>query len=719
MSLRTMERLLIAGSLLLGVTAMGCGDDDDPPSDDSGMDAGEPPQDAGTDARTDARVDSGSDATTGGPSITCGSNSCTGTVIANNPVRPCCVEETDGCGLEAEDIKKASPASPFTGCVPKDVASASASTYCGEFFDQIEPEGDHENGGLDIKSGARYAVFEGCCLSTGECGANITVPRGADAELNSHLGCVSFARLRDAFDAQSEGEDEAPLPDHLPFCNPENGEPPTMGTVPGVGKYVCGCGEGNLYVEGEGLPCLNNLPPAVCGDADPLAADMAKIPEFICGCTANSKLPCLRNLDAATCGNKAIDATSPELAAIPEFICGCTADSKLPCMPNVESTVCGGKAITADSPELNDLPAFICGAVGLTTPPSLPVMPNVEVSICGKKAITADSVELDAIPQFICGRTNNPQAAVLPTMANVDVAVCGKKVMTADSAELNSIPVFTCGAVNNPDTSSLPKLRNVDTAICGKLAVTTGSPFLANVPKFLCGCTNNNAKELGCLRNVEAAVCGAATPIAQVLALVPEFVCGCGLETKDAGVLKLCMSFVDSATCGTKNTVVRDQGTATALDDCLEGVPEYATGCGEEVNTPPVNNPNCLPRAPAGILGCIDIPQQTPALPRVPEYVCGCGNAPTDVAQPFPAYPCLSRVHTTICGAVPISASAQVAGVTNNVCGCGEGQSTASGCVKNVADTICGAIPVCAQCPGGTTCVDTNSDGIGNTCAPP
>jgi hypothetical protein len=736
MSLRTMERLLIAGSLLLGVAAVGCGDDDDPPGED-GMDAGEPPEDSGTDARTDARVDSGSDANTGGPSITCGSNSCTGTVIANNTVRPCCVEET-GCGLEAEDIKKASPSSPFTGCVPKDVAAASASTYCGEFFDQIEPEGDHENGGLDIKSGNRYAVFEGCCLPSGECGANITVPRGADAELNSHLGCVSFARLRDAFESQSGGEED-PLPDHLPFCNPENGEAPTMGTVPGVAKFVCGCGAGNLYVEGQGLPCLNNLPPTVCGAADPTDEEIAMLPEFVCGCTANSKLPCLRNLDAATCGTKAIDATSPELAAIPEFVCGCTADSKLPCMLNVESSVCGTKAITADSAELNDLPVFICGAVGLTTPSALPTMPNVEANICGKKAITADSAELDAIPQFICGRINNPQAAVLPTMAGVDVAVCGKKVMTADSVELTGVPVYICGAVNNTDTSTLPKLRNVDAAICGKAAVANGSPFLTNIPEFLCGCTGRIDPKLGCLRNLAADVCGgsAIASDSAVLAGVPRFVCGCGPSALDTGFGKLCMGNVETTTCGTREATVNDRGTPdSAADDCLVGVPEYARGCGD--SEPPVGS-SCLRRTPQ-LFGCDNV-TAGPVL-RLPEYLCGCGEAKAVGAGTGDAtLPCLPFVLETFCGAIPISASQQVAPIPNIVCGCGDAvTTTAAPCLDNVPPSVCGSQAMCvlgqggptAGCDEGEVCVDVQGgagagaggaggagDGIADNCVTP
>jgi hypothetical protein len=704
-----MDRLLIAGSLVLGVAAMGCGDsDDEPPLYDSGMDSGSP-KDGGTDAKTDSGRDSSM-----GPTVMCGSTLCEGTVIANTEVSPCCLEEENACGLDADDIKKASPASPFTGCVPKDVAPASDSEYCGAFFDQIEPDGDHTNAGLDIRSGVRFAVFDGCCLPSGECGANISVPRGADPSLNTHLGCVSFGRLSEAFTDPDAGGEKPPTPEHLPFCNPENGEAPTTGTVPGVPAFVCGCGAGNLD-DGEGFPCLNNLPAAVCGADEPTDEQLAGIPEFMCGCTADSKLPCLQNVPSTVCGGKEITADSAELAAIPEFICGAGAiPTSLPTLANVEETVCGKKPITADSTELDAIPEFICGC---TATSRLPCFRNVEAEVCGKVAITADSAELDAIPQFICGAIGNPLAAVLPAMLNVEVAVCGKKVITADSVELNGIPAFICGAVNNPDPS-LPKLPNVDTAICGKAAVATGSVYLAGVPKFVCGCTDSSARELGCLRNVAVTVCGAAAPSAAVLAAVPEFVCGCGATTQDSGFLKLCMSFVDTATCGTRNTLVTDQGTVPTLDDCLTGIPEYAVGCGEDVTTPPANNPSCLPRA-AAFLGCVDIPAATPALPRVPEYVCGCGNAPTDVAQPFPAYPCLSRVNTTICGATPITASSQVAGVTNNVCGCGDGISDASNCVKNVPNSICGAIPVCSNCPAGvTTCQDTNGDGIGNACVP-
>jgi hypothetical protein len=244
-------------SVVMLVLAQG----DEPSFDgDGGTDVIE--DDAGAD---DSGMDSGTDSGLLLPTTMCGTTLCEGIRLASTIVSPCCLEEDNACGLDADDIKKASPGSPFTGCVPKDVAAASDSEYCGAVFDQIEPDGDHTNAGLDIMSGTRFAVFDGCCLPTGECGANISVPRGADPDsLNHHLGCVSFGRLNEAFTDPDAGEEEPPTPEHLPFCHPENGEAPTTGTVPGVPAFVCGCGAGNLD-DGEGPRCLNNLPPEVCG----------------------------------------------------------------------------------------------------------------------------------------------------------------------------------------------------------------------------------------------------------------------------------------------------------------------------------------------------------------------------------------------------------------------------------------------------------------------
>ena len=210
--MRTTERYLITSGLAL-LLAAGCGDGDSVPTTDAGgvMDAG----------RTDAGHDTGVEEDAG-PSITCGSMKCTGTSVQSTEVRPCCVPETDGCGLNAEDLRRANSSTPFTGCVPKDVPAAfEMSVYCGEFWDQVEMV-MRDNGGLDIASGVATLTFDGCCLPSGECGAQIDTPRGQDPEvINTHLGCVSYGRLQEAFGADAG----VMQPAFLPFCNPATGMP--------------------------------------------------------------------------------------------------------------------------------------------------------------------------------------------------------------------------------------------------------------------------------------------------------------------------------------------------------------------------------------------------------------------------------------------------------------------------------------------------------------
>jgi hypothetical protein len=733
-----MQRLLMASSLALGLASAGCGDDDEVPesSDDdagSGMDSG-PEDDAGmADAgKMDAARDTGS----GGPTTTCGAQVCEGALIANNVVNPCCVEGTNACGLNADDIKKAVPASPFTGCVPKDVPAAHTSEYCGAFFDQVETEGDHANGGLDIKSGARYAVFEGCCLDTGECGANISVPRDADESLNSHLGCVSFSRIRDAFASGDGGVTATPA--HLPFCNPASGDAPVTGTVPGVPSFVCGCGEGNTD-SGQGLPCLNNLASDVCGADQPTAAQLAEIPEIICGCTADSKLPCLRNLPLAACGTKEITADSAELAAIPEFICGAgTTPSALPTLPNVDPSVCGKKAITADSAELDEIPVFICGAEGGEST-QLPTMRNVASTVCGKKAISTGSAELGAIPEFICGETSNPLAGKLPTLRTLDVTVCGGKAITSDSAELDAIPVFVCGAEGSQQPSQLPTLPNVESTLCGKKAITADSPELAAVPQFICGETSNPLTgKLPTLRNVDVSVCGTKVITSDSVELnaVPVFICG-AISNPDTTTLPK-LPNVSAAICG--------KLAVSAGSPYLAAVPEFSCGCTGR-NDPKLG---CLRNLAANVCGGLEIGTDSPYLAGIPKFVCGCG--PSSLDTEFGKL-CMGNVETTTCGSrdatlndrgtpdnatddclvgvpeyargcglveAPTGSSClrqtpQLFGCDNvasgpilrlpeYLCGCGEAKPVGSGtadaslpCLPFVLETICGAIPISAS----------------------
>jgi hypothetical protein len=699
---------------------MGCGDNDRIPRADGGLDGGA--EDAGG-----GRPEGGQGQDGGVPTVKCGANTCTGAPLLTTTITPCCVPDDEGepttvCGLDSDDIKKVNPTSPFTGCIPKDVPYASLSEYCGTFFDQIEPTGNHENGGLDVASPTGTFVFEGCCLPSGECGANITSPRGIPADIiNSHLGCVSFVRLGAALGSDAG----APTPDLLPFCVPETGEPPTTGTVPGVPKFVCGCGVGNVD-DGESLPCLNNLPAEVCGADAPTEDQLAAVPEFICGCTADSKLPCLNNLSAATCGTKEITADSEELEKVPVFICGEVGGdpTRLPTLPNVESTLCGKKPISADSDELEQVPEFVCGAEG-NQETRLPLLRNVDSAICGRKAITLDSEELDELPQFICGAEGAAETP-LPVLRNVDTAVCGNKVMTANSAELSQVPEFICGAINGPYTS-LPTLRNIDATICGRKLMEAGSLELDEVPEFICGCDGESVPQTMCLRRVEAALCGNKETVVDdkgtvavdddCLAGVPEYAFGCGptgVPSTSTAASAVCLRHAETL-FGCVDTTVDTQGTEPTDDDCLRGVPEYLRGCGEGVLSSP-DSPGCLPSA-AAFFGCVDI---TVSPRTVAEHVCGCGNALTDVAEPPPAYPCLSRVATTVCGGIAVTVAAQASGVSNDVCGCGDGVSTGTNCVKNVPDTICGAEPVCTStsCPNAETCVDSNGDDLGDTCQP-
>jgi hypothetical protein len=720
MFLRVVERLVIVCGLGWGITIQGCGDDDQSPTqEDGGLDGG---------AKDGGMAEAGPARDSGPPVVRCGENTCTSAPLITTTIHACCVlddegEETDVCGLVAEDIKRVNTSSPFTGCIPKDVPYASLSEYCGSFFDLTEPEGDHTNGGLDVESPTGLFVFEGCCLPTGECGANITSPRGISADIiDSHLGCVSYKRLQTAFGG------DAPAPETLeilPFCNPDTGEPVSSGTVPNVPEFVCGCGDGVVF-DGEGIPCLSNLPEQVCGANPATDEELALVPEFICGCSADSKLPCLRNLPVGTCGTKEIDADSEELALVPQFICGALGGepTRLPTLPNVESDVCGKKAMSADSEELEEVPEFICGAQG--NPEAwLPLLRNVDAAVCGRKPITGASAELAEVPQFICGAEDSAETP-LPLLRNVPSTVCGKKVMTANSQELLAVPEFICGGIGGPFTL-LPTMRNVDAAICGGKPMLAGSEELARVPEFVCGCDGETVPQTVCMRHVEATLCGTeetqvdgkGTPDAgdDCLVGVPEYTFGCGPDgapSAASAASAVCLRHAETL-FGCVDTAVDTKTTPSIDDDCLRGAPEYLRGCGEGLLTDAAW-PGCLPYA-AALFGCAEIV----VAPRtVAEHICGCGDALTDLAQPAPAYPCLSRVATTICGAIGVTASTQASGVSNDVCGCGDAVSSGSDCVKNVPTTICGAIPVCTidSCPDGETCADSNADGIGDACQP-
>lgn len=738
MSLRTTERIFITSSLAL-MLAAGCGDGDNLPAvDGGGLDSGRGP---------DAGRDTGSDEDEL-PARACGSRQCTGAIVSNTVINPCCVEETNGCGLDADDLRRANASTPFTGCVPKDVeAAVENSVYCGEFWDQVEMV-QRDNDGLDIAAGVATLTFDGCCLPNGECGALINTPRNGDPEsINTHLGCVSFSRLEAAFAAADAGT--MVQPERLPYCTPSGaGGPPTGNqTVPNVPKFVCGCGEGKLYDPEDKsriFPCLNNLPTTVCGREEPSAGELAMVPEFICGCSTSSRLPCLTNVDPNVCGSKQIDASSEELALIPsfvcggtavtdanglpalkgvdasvcgkktptaadlamvpEFLCGCTAANAatgFPCLRTVERSVCGGLAVTSSSTELlAPIPEFVCGCGADVVDPqtSLTCLSHVETSVCGGKEITATSGELAAVPEFICGAEGLTGTPALPVLRNVESSVCGTKEITASSPELALIPQFICGKDNNPDTSAMPKLAGVDVAICGGKTIAAGATELASLPALVCGCGGAApTNEFGCLRNVAADVCG--TNLSQI----PAATCGCGATTALGATERLCIPYTAATTCGSLAI------TLDSTNNCLTNIPEYAVGCGS--STPSASNP-CIPGAPA-VHGCTQVTSGT--IRGVPTILCGCGD--DRLAN---GLPCVDNVPTTVCGAQTVP----LAGLTTipaSICGCGAAvtydpanQATfPRPCLSKTATTSCGPAIIRTSDPNntpGTTADDCYTD---------
>jgi hypothetical protein len=749
MSLGLMRRWVWVGSLSLLAFATACESEDEPDekeSVDSGVRTGDSDSGSTEDAEQDADAakdeDSGSSSMDAGPSamnVSCGAQQCTGAMVASTNVRACCVGGADagaaGCGLNADDIKKANPASKFTGCVPKDVPQASPSTYCGEFWDEVESDGK-DNGGLDLVSNGVALVYEGCCLESGECGAYLRSPRDIPG-IDAHLGCVSFARLKDALSSSAEGG-TAVSPKNVPFCNPRNGAPASEGTVGGIPKFVCGCGANTEPVAGAFPPCVANLPKEVCGRDDPNATTLSEIPEYICGCTDNSKLPCLKNVAATVCGTKAVDASSEDLAKLPEYMCGCgptTVDpgGAIPCLSNVELSTCG-KVPVNDATAMEKLPEFLCGCgndVRYTNQP-FPCLGNVDASLCGGTDVTmATDPSLSKVPEFLCGCGNNLRYDGNPDtfrcLSHVAPTLCGALDVPASGHDsLKDMPAYLCGCGNGElyDTESYRCLSNVATTACGALAITAAnSPLLSGLPVHLCGCGAENPYAAACLRNVDSRWCGTrdvpvdgkGTTVTtdNCLIGIAEYLRGCGPGTKPTASNPTCLRNVLNYP-GCVNTVVDTRGTESTGDDCLQGVPEYAIGCAEDVLT---STDGCLPGAPA-VYGCVDV-KTTPA--QVPEYLCGCGNGQTSQAPP--AYPCLTNVTTEVCGGAPVTASVQVVGVLNNVCGCGDGM-VRSGCVKNVPSNVCGALPACDanECAGGApegrtaSCKSSNNDNIVDYC---
>jgi hypothetical protein len=662
-------------------------------------------------------------------SIRCGSKTCTGTTVQETPINPCCVPEDNGCGLNADDLRRANSSTPFTGCVPKDVeAAVEKSVYCGEFWDQVEMV-KRDNGGLDIASGTVTLTFDGCCLPSGECGALINTPRNQDPEaINTHLGCVSFGRLQTALASDDAATMEQP--EHLPFCNPATGDPVDGDmTVPGVAKFACGCGVGNVYNPLDTtrtFPCLSNLPTTVCGREEPKDTELAMVPEFLCGCTGATPngLPCMANVDKAVCGTKAITATSAELARVPSFICGAgTTPSALPTLPNVESTVCGTKTPTAG--DLAQVPAFICGEMG-NPDTRFPKLRNLPATTCGGLVVGNGSPYLATVQEFVCGCTAK---STLPCLRNLEASTCGSKQVAAGAEELTMLPEYLCGC--GPDTvdpqTSLTCLSHVETTVCGAVPVTA-SAALAQVPEVLCGC-GDGVIAPRCLPNVPANLCGTADAAA-ALANLPDFLCGCGdgvlagprpclnnIPKESCGALDVppsAATYLPGSLCGCGTTVTYDAGTfpspclsksapnecgggavptsdpnntpSNTADDCFTGIASFVRGCGVGVaeNT---TARTCLPNGANTMFGC-NQPTVGPTIAGQLKHACGCGVGVV-------AANCLPNTATTACGSADPTPT-QLAGLPTYLCGCGAAiparpsATTSLPCLSYQATTVCG-----------------------------
>jgi len=307
------------------------------------------------------------------------------------------------------------------------------------------------------------------------------------------------------------------------------------------------------------------------------------------------------------------------------------------------------------------------------------------------------------------------------------------KVPVVDQDCMETVPetLGGCGLGEAGDSTCVP---TVDTDVFGCVPVEAGSPLLGLYPKFLCGCEGSTATELGCLNGVPKDVCGTAAETSY-LPRVPTFVCGCGDDPAqlDTGFASVCMSNVDKLVCGSFDTLRTDRGDpGDDPADCLTDVPEFARGCGPDTE-PTAANPTCL-RDTLALFGCDNVPNEASAIPRVPEYLCGCGE---ETAYTGVGLPCLSFVgdNTTsgdpICGATPITSTAQVLPViTNDICGCDDGVQ-GDDCLDNVPKTVCGPRAICSpvatpaeqgDCAADTLCKSLLPEGapdaIGDICEP-
>ena len=379
MSLRTIQRVGIASSLLLGaIWASGCDDDDGgtgTPADagvgpDGGGDGDGDMTDAG-DGDGDV-VDAGNpDAGPGIPKMCEGQTEPCPTVPTGLlDLEGCCDVRVggDGVGVCGGIVAIPGQKTALDGCHGLHQVGMQ-SDFCGAFFDAIEGESgdpakpfDHANGKFDVLVAGSIVNFAGCCNETSICGVNVDSFDFGGQPVSPMLGCVPV----DHFQAMMGGEEPAGdagagevVP---PFCVVDTDKgatcPPKL-TVALPGQEPINLCD-NLTAIGaigcdptaatpEWVCAANGLTSTKTGDVPVLAPpyEMEYILEIVHGCGDTPGTTCVPNVPANVYGAVDLDtlpddAKGAVLAKVPDFVCGCGeggADSPL-CLHNVAVETC-------------------------------------------------------------------------------------------------------------------------------------------------------------------------------------------------------------------------------------------------------------------------------------------------------------------------------------------------------------------------------------------
>lgn len=725
MSLRTLRRFLIASALGASVSVVaGCDDDPSPKDRDAATDGGDGDGDSGGGNPDKDAGMSDEDASTSACEMRCEDN-----MLSSVRVPGCCIEETGKCGLDVSALQEVDDAIQLEGCYERDRPGAE-SDHCGDFFDQID---EIINQRFDLVLEEGTLPFAPCCTPQGECGVNLSETtisaNGRTVNVNLHLGCIGFRELQEALGTESSIEDPLKL-NVLPFCNPTDGSKLTEGSVPGVPAFVCGCGDGVPYTD-QAVPCLSNLPPAVCGADAPTDEQLGQFPSIACGCGEGKLwedgLPCINNVDTQTCGKG--DSTEA-LAQIPEYVCGCgTRTPDGTCLPNTAPNVCGALEITEGPIPGIGKHACGCGDGELGNGQCLP---NIPQNVCGAEDPGED--DLAALPDFLCGCGEGVLAGGRPCLNNLSLEVCGTAPVPPSTRE--ELPGRLCGCgenvTYNPAVMTIPCLSKQAPSSCGGGELLTpgegdepdcitavpaylrgcgdgeatypptcipGAPsdifgcdqpeagrVVPNQPSYACGCgiaTNGDR----CIPNIAPDVCGARDPSNEELAGQPQFFCGCGEDLPAMG--RPCLSYLPLETCG----------TLPVPPGMIDWLPGRLCGCGTGVTYDPSIMPvPCLSGQAMNACGGEDpITEGNPdCITAVPAYMRGCGDTPPTAYPPT----CIANIEDTIFGCDQPPAGPVVPTVPSYVCGCGAGVFAAQ-CIPNVHTDACGAvIPTQGPIPG-------------------